>query len=169
MRRSPKQKLVEILLVEDSPGDIRLTIEALKESRIPNNMSVVKDGVEALAFLRKEGKYFNSPRPDFILLDLMLPKKDGHEVLKDIRSDTSLKNIPVAILTSSEDEGDIHKAYKYLVNGYIVKKADIKELARCIEHFWGFSGLTKTDMPLRAAPKIKKKVVVKKRRLIKPL
>jgi chemotaxis family two-component system response regulator Rcp1 len=157
MSRSSKRKLVEILLIEDSPGDIRLTIEALKESSIPNNMSVVKDGVEALAFLRKQGKYSNSPRPDFILLDLMLPKKDGHEVLKDIRLDKSLKTIPVAILTSSEDEGDIQKAYKNKVNGYIVKKADIKELARCIENFWGFSELAHINLKLKLVKKFKSK------------
>jgi CheY-like chemotaxis protein len=139
-------KTVEILLVEDHPGDIRLTYEALKEIDLPNNMSVVNDGTEALAFLNREGKYKKSPRPDIILLDLMLPKMTGHEVLARIKSDKKLRNIPVAVLTSSQNEDDIILAYKNNANCYIVKQPDIKELADCIQNFWGFSLLAKESM-----------------------
>ncbi|MBN2531575.1 MAG: response regulator [Spirochaetales bacterium] len=146
MRTRQGGKAVEILLVEDHPGDIRLTVEALKEINLPNNMSVVNDGTEALAFLKQEGKYEKSPRPDIILLDLMLPRMTGHEVLAKIKSDKKLKNIPVAILSSSQNEDDIMLAYKNKANCYIVKQPDIKELAECIQNFWGFSLLAKESM-----------------------
>jgi chemotaxis family two-component system response regulator Rcp1 len=146
MRTQQAGKAVEILLVEDHPGDVRLTFEALKEIDMPNNMSVVNDGTEAIAFLNQEGKYGKSPRPDIILLDLMLPRMTGHEVLARIKADKNLKNIPVAVLTSSQNEDDIILAYKNNVNCYIVKQPDIKELAECIQNFWGFSLLVKESM-----------------------
>jgi chemotaxis family two-component system response regulator Rcp1 len=143
MRGNVLNHVVEILLVEDSKGDIGLTKEALKEIDLDSNMAVVNDGVEAINYLRKEGKYSGRPSPDMILLDLQLPKKTGHEVLAFIKSDTELKEIPVAVLTSSQDEEDIRKAYKNHVNGYITKKPDLKELAKNIENFYGFSQLRK--------------------------
>ena len=100
---------IEILLVEDNPGDVRLTQEAFNESKIHNNLNVARDGVEAIAFLRREGVYANAPRPDIILLDLNLPRKDGREVLHEIKGDEDLKRIPVVILTTSDDEHDILK------------------------------------------------------------
>ena len=146
MRTQQKCEAVEILLVEDHPGDIRLTVEALKEIDLPNNMNVVNDGTEAIAFLKQEGKYKESPRPDIILLDLMLPRMTGHEVLAVIKSDNILKTIPVAVLTSSQNEDDILLAYKNKVNCYLIKQPDIKELAECIQNFWGFSRLIKVNM-----------------------
>ena len=130
---------VEILLVEDNPGDIRLTQEALKEGKILNNLSIVTDGVEAMAFLRREGRYGNAPRPELILLDLNLPKKDGREVLAEIKTDPNLKLIPVVVLTSSEAEQDILKSYKLHANCYISKPVDwdqFMEVVKSIEQFW---------------------------------
>lgn len=132
-------KIVEILLIEDSPGDIRLTQEALKESKISNNLYVVTDGVEAMAFLRKKGKFSEKPRPDLILLDLNLPKKDGREVLAEIKQDEHLKRIPVVILTVSEAEEDILKAYNLHANCYITKPVDLEQflkVVKTIENFW---------------------------------
>lgn len=129
----------EILLVEDNPGDVRLTREALKEGKILNNVSVVEDGVEALAFLRREGKYCNAVRPDLILLDLNLPKKDGREVLAEIKVDPGLKNIPVVILTTSAAEQDILKTYDLHANCYITKPVDLEQfikIVQLIEDFW---------------------------------
>lgn len=130
---------VEILLVEDNPGDVRLTIEGLKEGKVRNTLSVVEDGVEALAFLRKEGKYVNAVRPDLILLDLNLPKKDGREVLTEIKSDENLRNIPVVVLTTSKAEQDILKAYSLHANCYITKPVDLDQfisVVESIEDFW---------------------------------
>jgi chemotaxis family two-component system response regulator Rcp1 len=130
---------IEILLVEDNPGDIRLTQEALKEGKILNNLSVVTNGVEAMAFLRREGRYENAPRPELILLDLNLPKKDGREVLAEIKTDPNLKLIPVVVLTSSEAEQDILKSYKLHANCYISKPVDwdqFIEVVKSIEQFW---------------------------------
>jgi chemotaxis family two-component system response regulator Rcp1 len=132
-------KPIEILLVEDSPGDVRLTVEALKEGKILNNLSLAKDGVEAMAFLRKEGKYANATRPDLILLDLNLPKKNGQEVLAEIKNDLSLKRIPVVILTISKMEEDILKTYENHANCYIVKPVDLNQflgVVKSIEDFW---------------------------------
>jgi chemotaxis family two-component system response regulator Rcp1 len=129
----------EILLVEDNPGDVRLTREALKEGKILNNVSVVEDGVEALAFLRREGKYANAVRPDLILLDLNLPKKDGREVLAEIKVDPSLKKIPVVVLTTSAAEQDILKTYDLHANCYITKPVDLEQfikIVQLIEDFW---------------------------------
>ena len=129
----------EILLVEDNPGDVRLTREALKEGKILNHVSVVGDGVEALAFLRREDKYANAVRPDLILLDLNLPKKDGREVLAEIKADTGLKKIPIVILTTSAAEQDILKTYDLHANCYITKPVDLEQfikIVRLIEDFW---------------------------------
>jgi len=132
-------KPVEILLVEDNPGDVRLAVEALKDAKVHNNLSAVTDGEEALAFLRREGKYADSPRPDLILLDLNLPRKDGREVLLEIKQDPRLKRIPVVILTTSQAEEDILKAYNLSANCYIAKPVDLEQfikVVRSIENFW---------------------------------
>jgi two-component system, chemotaxis family, response regulator Rcp1 len=130
---------VEILLVEDNPGDIRLTQEALKDSKIRNNLSVVRDGEEALAFLRREGNFARVPRPDLVLLDLNLPRVDGREVLEVIKTDDSLKRIPVVVLTTSDDEKDILASYNLHANCYITKPVDLNrfvEIVKSIEGFW---------------------------------
>ena len=130
---------IEILLVEDNPADVRLMQEGLKDAKLYNSISVVYDGVEALAFLRKEGSYASTPRPDLILLDLNLPRKDGREVLQEIKSDKQLRQIPVVILTCSEAEQDIVKAYDSHANCYITKPADFDQfvkVVRSIEDFW---------------------------------
>ena len=130
---------IEILLVEDNPGDVRLTREALKDGKIVNNLHVAEDGVDALAFLRREGKYHNAVRPELILLDLNLPKKDGREVLAEIKADKELKRIPVVILTSSAAEQDIVKSYNLHANCYVTKPVDLDQfinVVKSIEHFW---------------------------------
>lgn len=132
-------KSIEILLVEDNPGDARLTLEALKESKVNNRLSVVEDGVEAMSFLCREGEYAHSPRPDLILLDLNLPRKDGREVLADIKANESLRRIPVVILTTSKAEEDILKTYDLHANCYITKPVDLDQFVRVvqiIEDFW---------------------------------
>jgi two-component system, chemotaxis family, response regulator Rcp1 len=132
-------KPIEILLVEDNPGDIRLTREALKEGKVLNNLSVAQDGVEALKILRQEIKGNRSYRPDLILLDLNLPKKDGREVLAEIKTDPELLRIPVAVLTTSSSEEDILKSYNLHANCYITKPLDINQFidrVRSIEDFW---------------------------------
>lgn len=130
---------VEILLVEDNPGDVRLTREALREGKVRNNLHVTPDGVEALRFLRREGEYADAVRPDLILLDLNLPKKDGREVLEDIKADPSLRYIPVVVLTSSEAEQDIVRAYDLHANCYVTKPVDLDQfihVVHSIEDFW---------------------------------
>lgn len=132
-------KPIEILLVEDNPGDVRLTREAFKEGKVLNNLSVVEDGAEAMAFLRQQGKYADVPRPDLILLDLNLPKKDGREVLPEIKGDTNLKRIPVVILTTSKAEQDILKTYDLHANCYVTKPVDLEQfisVVRFVQHFW---------------------------------
>jgi CheY-like chemotaxis protein len=132
-------KPIDILLVEDNPGDVRLTQEALKEARVRNDLHVVNDGVEAMAFLRKQGVYKDVPRPDMILLDLNLPKKSGHEVLTEIKSDDNLKRIPVVVLTVSKDEEDIVKSYNLYANCFITKPVDLDQfltVVKSIEDFW---------------------------------
>ncbi len=132
-------KPIEILLVEDNPGDVRLTVEALKEAKVINHLTVVKDGVEALAFLRRQGSYTTAPRPHLILLDLNLPRKDGREVLADIKTDDNLKRIPVVVLTTSQDEQDVLKSYNLHANCYITKPVDLDQfvrVVRSIEDFW---------------------------------
>jgi chemotaxis family two-component system response regulator Rcp1 len=139
MSDGPKCGPIEILLVEDNPGDVRLTVEALKEGKVANKINVAVDGVEALAFLRREGKYENAPKPDLILLDLNLPKKNGREVLAEIKMNTHLKCIPVVILTSSQAEKDIVTTYNLHANCYITKPVDFDQfidVVKSIENFW---------------------------------
>lgn len=129
----------EILLVEDNLGDIRLTEEVLKDSKVSNRLSVARDGVEALAFVRREGIFADAPQPDLILLDLNLPKKDGREVLAEIKADEGLRQIPVVILTTSEAETDVLKSYRLHANCYITKPVDFERffnVVRSIEDFW---------------------------------
>ncbi|MBN1167201.1 MAG: response regulator [Methanospirillaceae archaeon] len=131
--------LIEILLVEDNPGDVRLTREGLKEAKMVNNLHVVMDGVEAMDFLYKRGKYTDAPRPDMILLDLNLPKKDGREVLAEIKADDDLKRIPVVVLTVSQAEEDIMKTYNLHANCYISKPVDFDQFLKVIhsiDNFW---------------------------------
>ncbi|MBN1424066.1 response regulator [Candidatus Fermentibacteria bacterium] len=130
---------IEILLVDDNPGDVRLAIEALKEGKVRNHLHVTYDGVEAMEFLRRTGKYAASPRPDIVLLDLNMPKKDGREVLKEIKSDEDLRRIPVVILTISKGEEDILATYNHHANCYITKPIQMDEflkVMRSIENFW---------------------------------
>lgn len=127
------------LLVEDNPGDVRLTQEALKSHKVQNNLHVVTDGEEAMAFLRKQGKYKDAPRPDIILLDLNLPKKDGREVLAEIKSDQNLKTIPVVIISSSEAEQDIIKSYDLNANCYVTKPVNFDQFIKVVQsinEFW---------------------------------
>ena len=132
-------KAIEILLVEDNPGDARLTREALSMSKVRNNLHRASDGEEAMAFLRHEGAFGNVPTPDLILLDLNLPRRDGREVLEDIKSDPQLKHIPVVILTSSQAEEDILRSYRLHANCFITKPVDLEQLTKVvqgIEQFW---------------------------------
>ncbi len=135
----PHCRPIEILLVEDNPGDVRLTQEALKEGKVRNNMYVASDGEEALTFLRRQGKYAEACRPDLILLDLNLPKKSGREVLEEIKADPDLKRIPVVVLTISKAEQDVLKSYDLHANCYITKPVDLEqfiEVVKSIEDFW---------------------------------
>lgn len=132
-------KPIEILLVEDNPGDVRLTKEALKEAKVINNLTVLKDGEEALAYLRRQGPYEKAARPHLILLDLNLPRKDGREVLAQIKGEDALKRIPVVVLTTSQDEQDVLKSYNLHANCYITKPVDLDQFIRVvqsIEDFW---------------------------------
>jgi two-component system, chemotaxis family, response regulator Rcp1 len=130
---------VEILMVEDSPSDVLLTREAIQQANLLNNLHVVEDGVEAMAFLRKEEKYLSAPRPDLVLLDWNLPRKSGREVLAEIKADENLKRIPVVILTSSKAEVDVHRAYSLHANCYVAKPIgfpNFVDLVSQISHFW---------------------------------
>jgi CheY-like chemotaxis protein len=130
---------IEILLVEDNPGDVRLTREALRDGTARSNLSVVGDGVEALAFLRREGPYGEAPRPGLILMDLNLPRKDGRQVLAEIKSDPDLKTIPVVVLTTSTAEDDVVNSYGLHANAYIKKPVDFDQFLRvvkAVEEFW---------------------------------
>ena len=132
-------KPVEVLLVEDNTGDVRLTLEAMKEGKVINNLSIASDGVEAMAFLRKEGRYKDAARPDIILLDLNLPKKDGREVLAEIKADPSLRLIPVVVLTTSQAEEDILRTYNLHANCYVTKPVDLEQfinVVKSINDFW---------------------------------
>jgi two-component system response regulator len=132
-------KPIEILLVEDNPGDVDLARAAMEESKVRNILHTVGDGVEAMLFLRRKGKYTEVPRPDLVLLDLNLPKKDGREVLAEIKSDEDLKRIPVVILTISKDEEDILKTYNLHANCFITKPIDLNQfvkVVKAIEDFW---------------------------------
>jgi CheY-like chemotaxis protein len=130
---------IEILLVEDNPGDVRLTKEALKDAKVRNNLHVAMDGVEALAMLRRQGKYATVPRPDLILLDLNLPKKNGREVLEEIKREDGLRHIPVVILTTSQAERDVAESYRLHANAYVTKPVDLEQFLKVvgsIEEFW---------------------------------
>jgi CheY-like chemotaxis protein len=130
---------IEILLVEDNPGDARLAKEALKDSKLANNLYHVEDGEQAMRFLYREGEHADAPRPDLVLLDLNLPRKDGREVLAEIKGDAQLRGIPVVILTVSSDEEDILKTYNLHANCYITKPIDLDQfikVVRSIEDFW---------------------------------
>ena len=139
---------IEVLLVEDSPGDVRLTQEAFRDANKSIRLHVASDGVEAMAFLRREGRHGNAPRPDLILLDLNLPKMDGREVLAQIKADESLKTIPTVILTTSEEKADIAKSYQLQANCYLTKPVQLEafeSLVRSINDFW----LTTVRLPRR--------------------
>ena len=130
---------IEILLVEDSPSDTDLTIEALQEGQILSHLSHVEDGVEAMEFLGRKNAYADAPRPDLILLDLNLPRKDGREVLEELKADPDLRTIPVVVLTTSKDDQDVAQAYQLQANCYIAKPVDFMQfvnVVRAIEHFW---------------------------------
>jgi len=139
MNMDPLGRPADFLLVEDNPGDVRLTQEALKNHKVQNNLHVVTDGEEAMDFLRRQGKHKNAPRPDIILLDLNLPRKDGREVLAEIKSDPDLKTIPVVIITSSEAEQDIVKSYNLNANCYVTKPVDLDQFIKVVQSindFW---------------------------------
>ena len=130
---------IEILLVEDNPGDVRLTQEALQEGRVRNRLSVVGDGVEAMEFLRRTGRFADAPAPSLILLDLNLPRKDGREVLAEVKSDENLKRIPVVVLTTSDAEQDVLRSYNLHANCYITKPVVLEKflaIVRSLEDFW---------------------------------
>lgn len=134
MNYEPAPQPIDILLVEDNEADVRLTQEVLKDSKVRNNLIVANDGAQALACLRREGKYKNSLRPDLILLDLNLPVKDGREVLAQIKEDADLKSIPVVILTTSKAEEDILKTYKLHTNCYITKPVDLEQFVTVVNY-----------------------------------
>lgn len=137
---------VEILLAEDNPGDAKLTRKAFEQGNILNNLHVVEDGVEAMRYLRQEGEYEDQPRPDLVLLDLNMPRKDGWDVLEEMDDDPELRRIPVIVLTSSEAESDIVKSYELAANAYLTKPVDYQgfmEIVRSFEDFW----LTLVKMP----------------------
>ena len=130
---------IEILLVEDNPGDARLTLEAMREAKMSNRIHVVEDGVEAMEFLRRQGRFGDAPRPDLILLDLNLPKKDGREVLAEVKADPNLKRIPVVVLTTSSAEEDVLRAYDLHANCYVTKPVDLAQFMKIvalIDNFW---------------------------------
>jgi chemotaxis family two-component system response regulator Rcp1 len=148
MNGSGSGRPIEILLVEDNPGDVRLTIEGLRESKVRNNLHVAADGVAALEFLRRDGTYADAPRPDLILLDLNLPKKDGREVLAEIKADPALRTIPVVVLTTSSAEKDVLRTYELQAASYITKPVDLEQfitVVKSIEDFW----LTIVTLPHR--------------------
>jgi CheY-like chemotaxis protein len=130
---------MEVLLVEDSAGDVRLTREALKDAKVHVHLQVASDGIEAMAFLKREGQHADAPRPDLILLDLNLPKKDGRQVLEEIKQSSTLKSIPVVILTTSASEADILRSYMLHANCYITKPVDLNgflDVVKSIDNFW---------------------------------
>lgn len=139
---SPMQnntRSIEILLVEDNPGDARLTLECMREAKVRNRMHVVEDGVEAMEFLRRQGRFGDAPRPDLILLDLNLPRKDGRAVLAEVKADPDLKRIPVVILTTSRAEEDVLRAYDLHANCYVTKPVDLAQFMKIvalIDDFW---------------------------------
>ena len=139
MTQQTPRRAIEILLVEDNPGDARLTREAFADASVSNNLSVVGDGEQAMAFLRRQGNYSGAPRPDLILLDLNLPRKSGREVLEDVKSDPDLLSIPIVVMTTSEAEGDILNSYYHHANAYVTKPVDLDrfiDVVSKIEGFW---------------------------------
>jgi CheY-like chemotaxis protein len=141
-------KTIEVLLVEDSPGDVRLTREAFRDANVSIRLHVASDGVEAMAFLRRQDEHIHAPRPDLILLDLNLPRMDGREVLAQVKEDPSLKTIPTVILTTSEAEADIMKSYELQANAYLSKPVQLdafESLVNSIKDFW----LTRVKLPQR--------------------
>ena len=138
MSTDAPQTPIEILLIEDNPGDVRLAIEALRDGKVHNNLRVALDGVEAMAMLRRQPPYENQPRPDLILLDLNLPRMDGREVLAKIKNDPELRAIPVVVLTSSEAEQDIVRAYNLNANCYVTKPVDLDQFMRVVKSIEGF-------------------------------
>lgn len=139
MLDTERGSVVKILLVEDNPGDVRLTQEALKESKMLNELYVTEDGVEAMEFLNREGKFTDAPYPDLILLDLNLPKKDGRELLEEIKADERFRRIPVVVLTTSKAQEDIYRMYEQHANCYITKPIDLDqfiEVVKSIDNFW---------------------------------
>jgi CheY-like chemotaxis protein len=139
MKTNPRGGLIEVLLVEDSLGDVRLTREAFRDANASVRLHVANDGVEAMAFLRQEGDHIDAPRPDFILLDLNLPKMDGREVLAHIKEDQSFKTIPTVILTTSDAEADIVRSYQLQANAYLTKPVQLdafESLVKSISDFW---------------------------------
>jgi chemotaxis family two-component system response regulator Rcp1 len=134
-----RSAMIEVLLVEDSPGDVRLTREALKDAKMHISLQVVSDGIEAMAYLSRENNYADAPRPDLILLDLNLPKKDGRDVLKEIKESDTLKTIPVVILTTSASRADIDRSYALHANCYITKPVNLQgfiKVVQSIDNFW---------------------------------
>ncbi len=129
---------VEVLLVEDNVGDVRLTQEALREAKVHNNLSVVNDGVEAMAFLRREGKYSQAPKPDLVLLDLNMPRKDGRQVLAEVKADPELRRIPIVVLTTSKAEEDIIRSYELHANSYVTKPVDFEQFMKVVQSIEGF-------------------------------
>jgi len=139
MTNNPQPKIIDILLVEDSPTDVLIAREALTEARLLNTIHVAEDGVEALEFLRRQGRFANAPRPDLILLDLNLPRKNGREVLAEIKADEALKSIPVVVLTTSSAEEDIIRSYKLHANCYVVKPVEFDNFVKAVQsirQFW---------------------------------
>ncbi len=143
-------KVIDILLVEDNAGDARLTQEAFRDSKVANKLHIVSDGALAMEFLRREGPYADAPRPDIVLLDLNLPKKDGRQVLREMKNDPELQSIPTVVLTTSEAEQDIVQSYQLHANCYLTKPVDLEkflQIIRCIEDFW----LSFVKLPGKAA------------------
>ncbi|MEW5743943.1 MAG: response regulator [Nitrospirota bacterium] len=139
MANNDNARMIEVLLVEDNPGDVRLMQEALKEAKVVNHLTIATDGEEAMSFLRREGRFSSAPQPDVILLDLNLPKKDGREVLSEIKEDPALKHIPVVVVTTSKAEEDILRSYNLHANCYITKPVDLDQfikVVKSIENFW---------------------------------
>jgi CheY-like chemotaxis protein len=139
MSHASRGEPIEILLVEDDPGDAQRTMDALRDGRLKNRITHVENGVEAMRYLWREGPYANAPRPDLILLDLHMPRMNGQEVLAEVKADPELRRIPVVMMTSSEQEKDIMTAYNLHVNSYVVKPVDVDQFigaVRSIEHFW---------------------------------
>jgi len=139
MSNSTRGEPIEILLVEDDENDADLTMDALRDGRVRNRITHVEDGMEAMAYLRREGKYAGAPRPDLILLDLNMPRKNGREVLEEIKNDPNLRSIPVVVMTSSDDDKDILGAYQRHVNCYVIKPLDLDQfigVVKSIESFW---------------------------------